>query len=308
MHSIKIRLDDLVNELSVSSNKSFFLSVLRLYIAFHIFRNVIVHWGARELILGPDSIFPFYLTSPLIQFFQQHCQLFFFGILILSIFMFFGIGKHLTIILLTIAVGIYQEMIPYLLNGGDNYLKLILIYLIFANSFDYLSIKKLQIKNIEVRKLSNFLTNLMVYAILFHLCLIYFISGIEKLHSDSWYNGVALYYTLNLERFNGTPFNHLLSSNGWFVNMNTYLVMLFELYFPVLIWSKKWRIPLVVFGVSMHLGILIFMMLYDFQVLFIFVYGLWFTNQEWFLFLENVRRKIPYLKSNVFMPQHSTVP
>jgi len=296
MYAISEKIKSTIDDLSTTTDKSFYLSILRLYVAFHIFRNVIAHWGSMELIIGDNSVFPVYYTGTIIQFAINNYQLFFFLVLILCILFFFGVGKHITVILLTIVLEIYQDITPYLLNGGDNYLKLIMVYLIFADSYKFFSITKLKIKNIELQRFSNFLTNLMVYAILFHLCLIYFISGIEKLHSKEWFNGVALYYILNLERFSGTPFNSALANNGWFVNIGTYLVMFFELYFPVLIWNKRLRIPLAVFGIMMHLGILVFMMLYDFQVIFIVIYGLFFTNKEWFSFLNKIKERIPAIR------------
>jgi hypothetical protein len=56
--------------------------------------------------------------------------------------------------------------------------------------------------------------------------------------------------------------------------------VLWELYFPVLVWSRRTRLPMLVFGVLMHLGIAVTMMLYDFEMLFIATYGFFFKNRD----------------------------
>jgi len=40
------------------------------------------------------------------------------------------------------------------------------------------------------------------------------------------------------------------------------------------------RVPLVISGMLMHLSIYALMMIHDFALLFIFIYGLFFTNAE----------------------------
>ena len=49
--------------------------------------------------------------------------------------------------------------------------------------------------------LKIFFSNLAGFSICLHLCFIYFISAIHKIHADVWFNGVATYYTFNIERF-----------------------------------------------------------------------------------------------------------
>ena len=160
-------------------------------------------------------------------------------------------------------------------------MKFILLYMCFADSFDYFSIQKTHYKSVYKIKINNLITNLAAFSIIMHLCLAYFVSGIFKLHSDVWFNGVASYYTLSLERFQGTPFNNQLAQNGYFVTITTYGTLFLELYFPVLIWIKKIRYPLLVAGILLHLSIFSLMMIYDFQFVFIMVYCLFLSNKEW---------------------------
>jgi hypothetical protein len=100
------------------------------------------------------------------------------------------------------------------------------------------------------------------------------------MNSKVWFSGVATYYTLNLERFAGTSFNKIIVQNGFFVTIATYVTVLWETFFPALIWNKKARIPLLALGVMMHMGIYFMMMIHDFEILFIATYGFFFTDKE----------------------------
>jgi hypothetical protein len=242
-----------------------------------------------KITLGKGSLFPVYYKNFLILFAKENYEIFSLILILLSIFYMFGVGKHLTALLLFSNVETFNLLCPYLINGGDNFLKFVILYLSFADSYSYFCFNSLRIDNNNIRRLSNMMSNLVVYTTLMHLCLIYFKSGVEKLHSDSWYNGIALYYIFNLERFSGTDYNKLLSNNGLIVNIGTYAVVLWELFFPVLVWSKSAKVPVILFGIFMHIGIAITMMLYDFQLLFIVVLGLFFSDQEWQMFYNKIK-------------------
>ncbi len=301
MKKIIQELNIITSYLNENKDRSFYIAVLRIYVSFHIFRNSIVHFGMQDLIMGKDSIFPLYYSNKLIILAYDNHNLLLFFMLAICILFAFGIGKNITAIILYSTLEIYNNTIPYLLNGGDNFLKFIVLYLIFADSYQYFSISKLNLKNYELRRALIFLTNLATYSILIHLCLIYFISAIEKIHTDEWFNGVAFYYIMNLERFTGTPFNKVLAQNGYIVNIVTYVTMLWELYFPLLVWVKKMRVTVIVMGVIMHVGIMITMMLYDFQLLYIVTLGLFFKNDFYFNFFDKVNNTYIKLRNKYIL-------
>ena len=105
-----------------------------------------------------------------------------------------------------------------------------------------------------------------------------------------WFNGVATYYILISERFNGTPLNAQLVESGLFVTVTTYGTILIELAFPFLIWNKQIKFLLIILALCLHLGIAIFMMLYDFQILFIVILGFFITNREWEYFSNKLNK------------------
>jgi hypothetical protein len=105
-------------------------------------------------------------------------------------------------------------------------------------------------------------------------------SGLAKVHSDLWYHGDAIYYIFNMERFQGLRLDAAIAHNGYLVTLFSYSVMLWELYFPALVWVRRLRVPMLAFGLLMHIGIWVFMMLYDFEVLFVMTYGFFFKDAE----------------------------
>ncbi|MBK6267413.1 HTTM domain-containing protein [Marivirga sp. S37H4] len=283
-----------VSSLYQKSNRTYALALLRVIIGVFLIRKIFFNITSGEILYGSQS-------------FVAHENIFFLGFIemgswirefhaeitfvfsILCVFMIFGIGKRLTIFFIFLLFELFQRMNGLVLNGGDNLMKFILLYLIFADSFQYFVLKKVSYQNQILNNLNNLFTRLSAYSILIHLCLAYFVSGIFKLHSDVWFNGVASYYTLSLERFQGTPFNEQLAQNGYFITISTYGTLFLELYFPVLIWIKKIRYPLMVAGILLHLSIFSLMMIYDFQFVFIMAYCLFLTNKEWEVLTQRLK-------------------
>ncbi|GAA5041468.1 hypothetical protein GCM10011506_43180 [Marivirga lumbricoides] len=275
-----------INKLYNKSNRTYALALLRVVISIFLIRKVFFNIANGEVLYSKGS-------------FVAHENIFFLGIIeigdwirgfhveitlffsVLCVLMLFGIGKRITILFVFLLFELFQRMNGLVLNGGDNLMKFILLYMCFADSFDYFSIQQTHYKGGSKNKINNLITNLAAFSIIMHLCLAYFVSGIFKLHSDVWFNGVASYYTLSLERFQGTPFNNQLAQNGYFVTITTYGTLFLELYFPVLIWIKKIRYPLLIAGILLHLSIFSLMMIYDFQFVFIMVYCLFLSNKEW---------------------------
>lgn len=270
------------HSLSKDWKKDFYLSLLRVYLALHIIKKIILYFPIWNQIYGNDS---FVVSSYDLKYFglislstiRNYHHLFLFSVFILCLLFMFGIGRNVTVFLLYLAVDILQSLSELTLNGGDNLLKFILLYYIFINSFNYFTVSVIS------RKLPSwptFISNLGVFSILFHFSIIYFLSGFHKIHSEVWFNGVATYYTLGADRFRAGQLNFILVKNGYFVTISTYITMLWELFFPLVLIVKRIRLPYLLFGVFLHLGIYILMMIHDFQILFIMLYGLFFSNRQ----------------------------
>jgi hypothetical protein len=211
---------------------------------------------------------------------DHNYTLFYYVYIVLAILMLVGYGRNLTVFLVYVCNDITQHANGFTLDGGDNLLKFLLFYLSFCDSFQYFVLRRQTLRPAWRQELSNLFTNTGVFLIIAHLLLVYFISGTGKAHSEVWYNGTALYYILNNDRFSIGPWNTYLTQNVYFVVLGTYSTMMWEIAFPFLIWIKSLRFPLIAFGIVLHMGIFFMMMIHEFEIIFISTYGFFYSDQE----------------------------
>lgn len=252
-------------------------------------------WNFNEVIYkGTSFVTP--EISPFLEFFnistlwiREYFYIFYFIYILLIILFLFGIGKRVTVFMLFICIEIVQNLAWLTLNGGDNILKFAVLYMIFIDSYDKFSLKKLNNKSEFSKQLSIFLSNIGGYSLCIHFCLVYFISAVHKINADVWFNGIATYYVLGSERFQGTPLNMILVKNGTFVTLTTYGTIFIELFFPFLVWNRHLKYYMILLAIMLHIGIGIFMMLYDFQILFIIILGFFISNNEWKHIIQKIK-------------------
>ncbi len=86
--------------------------------------------------------------------------------------------------------------------------------------------------------------------------LVYIDSMFHKFSSEIWMNGLGVWLpsSMTMITWNDTSF---LLNQEWLVKFLGYFVLIFETVFIFLFWFKRWRIPLLVFGIFFHIGILI---------------------------------------------------
>lgn len=287
-----IALKKIDNHFSTYNHFKFFSPIFRAFICLHLLKDLYYSWDLFPLLYLGKSFYPAQ-TSVFLDFFnisanviREHFHIFIFLYIALIILWFFGIGKYLTSLLLFLFLCILQRMCHIILNGGDNLLFFCVLYMIFIDSYSFLSIKKSSpYKNNKITHFINFISNLSGYSICIHLCLVYFVSAMHKIHSDVWFNGIATYYIMKLERFQAFKVNNVLAKNGYFVTLTTYGSMFVELFYPFLIWLARWRYLMITLAVLLHLYIYFFMMLYDFQILYIIVQGFFIPNKSWEKFI-----------------------
>jgi len=116
------------------------------------------------------------------------------------------------------------------------------------------------------------------------ICLIYFISGVDKIATREWRNGQAMFAVFQrdymiIELFRKDYGSLVNISLGW-------MVILFEILFFVLIWFRPFKVPMIILGIVFHLFIAIVLSLPDFGFLLIITYLFFFLKieQDWFFF------------------------
>lgn len=269
-------INNILHTLTQSHNRKFYLSFLRVFCSL---------WMLKEIVINIPYLHTMYAADSFVEprgwlLLHQHYILFIICYSILLLVNTFGIGKNFTAVIVFLFTEMLFRLNPTVVNGGFHLCRFMLLYLSFANTYTYFTLKPIQ-KNISDNSTSILLTNIAVYAILIHLCIIYFSTALYKLQTPQWRNGTAIYYILHYERYNGTGHNAALAKYTWLNYTINYFTLAFELVFPFLIWFKPCRKWLIIAGIIMHLTIYWLFMLYGFQFVFIAVYGLFYTDEEW---------------------------
>lgn len=84
--------------------------------------------------------------------------------------------------------------------------------------------------------------------------LIYLSSALWKLLYPTWRDGSAVYWALNLNGFHRFPWQLPVAAEPLVVLL-TWGTLLFELFFPLLVWFRVTRVPTLLLGLGLHLGL-----------------------------------------------------
>ena len=259
-----------------------YLSIFRIYISFHIIKSAYLTWNLISL-FDRESAYITYsfpkIIYPIIEFLVNFKifdkPLYIYLLIIFSINLFFGFLKNFNFVFLFILFKIHMVFNLEISNGGFNYMSVILFFMCFTNSW-----RNFAVVEYKETRITNLLSNYSVYSIMIQLCMIYLVSGLNKIHADVWFNGSATYYILNTIPY-CSPIMQFVKNNVIFIIISTYFTLFFEIFFCILIWIKKIRPIMILSGILLHLSIYFTMMLYDFQILFIFIYGFFIADFFW---------------------------
>lgn len=111
------------------------------------------------------------------------------------------------------------------------------------------------------------------------MCIIYAYSGLEKLKGPTWWKGEAIWTVFansQIVRWQMDWVSHL----PLVITVMTYMTLAFEIYFPALVWLKKFRPWVLVCGVLLHVGIGIVVFIPFFSTLMIISYATFLTSNE----------------------------
>jgi len=151
------------------------------------------------------------------------------------------------------------------LTGGDYLINQLLFFNIFLGIKWYAS-------NSNVHFISNIIHNTAAIGIVVQVCLVYFLSGLAKIIDAEWQNGTALSIISKVDQFKliASP---LQNNFGEFIlTVLNYLVLLYQVLFPFLVFIKKIKKPVLLFGMLMHLYIIVFMGLLWFGLIMMITY------------------------------------
>jgi hypothetical protein len=124
------------------------------------------------------------------------------------------------------------------------------------------------------------LHNFAVIALIIQVCLVYFLSSLAKLNDHGWLSGEAIIRISQIKHFSVYSFlEYNPGYNPVFIFLN-YIVLAYQLLFPLLIWVKKIKKPLLILGILMHLYIALIMGLVEFGAIMILAYVLFWPVKQ----------------------------
>ncbi|MBU6154037.1 MAG: HTTM domain-containing protein [Bdellovibrionales bacterium] len=142
-----------------------------------------------------------------------------------------------------------------ILNSGDTVLRLVLFYLGFSQAGKAYSLDRfLALRRGKASILPRLEMPWAQRLIQLQIAFLYFSTSFYKFDGKAWAYGEATYYTSRLWDFERFPvpyvFDHL-----WSIRATTWSSLIIEFSLGTLIWVKAFRIPVIVSGVLLHLGI-----------------------------------------------------
>ncbi|PBQ31767.1 hypothetical protein CNR22_08280 [Sphingobacteriaceae bacterium] len=168
------------------------------------------------------------------------------------------------VLLWFLMINIHNRIYPTL-TGGSNLLN----QLLFFNCFLSATFSE---EKTSRNELKICLHNMGLLAIAGQICLLYLYSALAKFEDPQWVSGQAIATISQIQRFSlfSSPDNfRALNPALIFVN---YVVLFYQLLFPVFIWISKIKKPLLIIGILMHLYIAFFMGLVSFGFVMILGY------------------------------------
>ncbi len=210
--------------------------------------------------------------------------------LIILFLMVLGLANRLLTAVAFILHLVFLQRNPSIIFGADVIATFWLFYLVFSNSnrqvrwVHYFLSKKKGLISERVEK-GDWLNTVSLRFIQIQLCVIYMFSGLEKLKGSSWWEGTAIWEALSFYDFTLFDFSFLLSV-PLLSGVLVVFTVLFEIYFPVLIWVPKLRKVLLILGLLFHLGIGLSLNIYFFSLIMLSAYILFIPSESLRRFLS----------------------
>ena|ERR1700741_4089994 len=199
----------------------------------------------------------------------QNCYCLFFAVQLLAcISGFIGFIPRISAVLIWYTTLNLDNRIYLMNTGGEQLLNILLFYLMFVSP-----------SNKRTTELTNCFDNTFIAACKIQVILVYALSALYKLLQPEWLNGSALFYVFNMDEFT-VAFLQKVSENKVLVVIMTYFALAYQVLFPLLVFIKRIKKPLLICGIILHTGIALSAGLLNFSLIMICCYFL-FVNEEW---------------------------
>lgn len=303
VNRISTKWNDVLIWMTKSCHNTLVLSCVRIGIGAVTLLMLLVNFNVRGRIWGADSTYHWDLFAEAAREYGQPSllllsnnpiffEIFYLSLIMASLTFTFGFGGRYTTIIFFVLLWSLHVRNPMVTNGGDNLVRIILIYMFFAKANEYLSVDKilkLNRKTSTYPKLKIIETvahNSAVIACTLQVAILYFASGLFKVQGEKWQNGTAVYYVTRTAEYNLWPDLTLqIFQSPVIVVIATYSALFIQLLLPFSIINSTIKRLLIPAVMMMHIGIGVLMGLPFFSGYMIIADLLFLTDAD----LSNIR-------------------
>jgi predicted DCC family thiol-disulfide oxidoreductase YuxK len=294
-------------------------SLMRVSLGVWAIYYYVLHWSVRRDLWGPGGVLPFekFLeTGPRINLFQWHPSPLYFeavyvAAIVVAAAVAVGYRSRLTVPLHWLAIWSLQERNQLLGDGGDNIMRIALLFLALVNTgacFSFDAARSLRAVRAAPdagrwgwrraagafcernRPAVAVIHNFGVLLILAQLSLLYLSTGLYKVMGELWQSGTALYYILRVDEFSW-PGAEAVYRNPYLVVLGTYGTVWFEVLFLPSLFNRWTRCATIVAGIAFHASIGLVMGLVTFAWSMVSIYPLLVTDEEYAMADNWLRRR-----------------
>ena len=188
---------------------------------------------------------------------------FFCGFAVALLFMIYG-GRGLAVAHAVFMLSLYWRN-QMILDGGDNFASIAVLLLPFLITDAYFSPKaKLRRAALAMSDATNRLRrdvrsavhNVVAALLVFQTAVVYMVAGYWKLGSANWRAGDALYFVTRVGEFHFSGAFSALLGNVFVAAAMAYFIVIAQITFAPLVFSRRWAFLGVAAVAAMHLGII----------------------------------------------------
>ncbi|WP_375002466.1 HTTM domain-containing protein [Aeromicrobium sp. CTD01-1L150] len=290
---MRVVLDPVMEWLTLSRHARRGLAVTRMVLGFIIWTQLLINapdrhytWGDgtawTEPLRGTDS-WPWFLGGFVAADGRLFDLLYVLTIVAGFLLMIGWRTRTLTVLTLLLWMSLYTTN-PFVGSGGDAVLRMVLLYLCFteAGAFWSLDARRGRRGPLLPDWFGTTLHNLAVVLIIHQVVIVYVASALWKVQSSVWLDGTAVYFPLQTEAY--SPWRdllHPLTSAEPIVLASTWLALVVQLMFPVMLLYRPTRIVGLLLVTGMHLGIGVFMGIMYFSLVMIAVDMMLVSDVTW---------------------------
>lgn len=254
-----------------------------------IWRHLVVYFFGPDSILPRSealSVYPEFYRPVLTYFFwpDQWAAAMHLVLIALLFLATIGLSNRLLLFLTWV---IYQGFLHRNFSvhfGADMIGGLFLFYLSFTRCFEHFTVKKWIFNKttapvFDSNRFGDQVSSVFFRLMQIQISVIYMYTGFEKLKGSTWWDGTALWTVFANPQF--AVFDMLWLKNfPLFFAIGTFTTLIFEIYFPVLVYFQKTRLLWLALGVLFHFMIGFFIGLMPFSLVMISTYLLFLSRSN----------------------------